>query len=163
MGTVDQTAGRSARLRSVLPTVAILACVAAGAAVIVGSSLSAATYYRTVAAVTAAGSTHVGESFRLAGRVAAGSVVRLAGDRPDVRFGLVDGDGVITVHYGRSLPDAFTDDAEVVAEGTLVAPDRFDASVVIAKCPSKYEANLTPEDVAHTEARGAAGRADCPH
>ena len=88
--------------------------------------------------------------------------MRLAGARPEVRFGLADGDGLITVHYGRSLPDAFTDGAEVVAEGTLSAPDRFDASVVIAKCPSKYEANLTPEDVAYQERRGPAGRGDRP-
>ena len=147
-----------ARLRAALPAVAVVACVALGGAVIVGSSLSAALYYRTVAEVAASGDAHVGETFRLAGRVAAGSVTVRAGARPDVRYGLADGDGLIQVHSPRSLPDAFSEGAEVVAEGRLVAPDRFEASVVIAKCPSKYEARLTPEDVARQETRGPAPR-----
>ena len=63
MGTdAPKAPGLTARLRALLPVVAIVACVGLGAAVIVGSSLDAATYYRTVGEVTSAGAAHVGRA-----------------------------------------------------------------------------------------------------
>jgi len=48
------------------------------------------------------------------------------------------------VHYPQcSVPDTFRDvpnvDVEVTAEGTLTETGTFDASRIMAKCPSKYE------------------------
>jgi cytochrome c-type biogenesis protein CcmE len=60
--------------------------------------------------------------------------------RPD--FTVTDGERVLRVRYTGSavLPDTFKDRAQVVLEGRyLAAQDLFDAKVVFAKCPSKYE------------------------
>ncbi len=58
------------------------------------------------------------------------------------QFEVSDGERTLSVHYTGNavLPDTFQDNALVVLEGEFV-PDqsRFDAEVVFAKCPSKYE------------------------
>jgi cytochrome c-type biogenesis protein CcmE len=45
---------------------------------------------------------------------------------------------------GIELPDLFRDGAEVVVEGRLEG-ERFVAQQVLAKCPSKYEAQASGE------------------
>ncbi len=60
--------------------------------------------------------------------------------RPE--FTVTDGDRTLEVRYTGSglLPDTFQDDALVVLEGRLVpGHEGFDADLVYAKCPSKYE------------------------
>jgi cytochrome c-type biogenesis protein CcmE len=60
--------------------------------------------------------------------------------RPE--FVITDGQRVLPVRYTGSavLPDTFKDRAQVVLEGRyLAAQNLFDAKVVFAKCPSKYE------------------------
>jgi len=42
------------------------------------------------------------------------------------------------VYNGIDVPDLFADGAEVVVEGNLTA-DTFEATRIMAKCPSKYE------------------------
>ncbi|MDR2884176.1 MAG: cytochrome c maturation protein CcmE [Deferribacteraceae bacterium] len=68
------------------------------------------------------------------------------------------GGGVMTVTYNGEIPDAFEEGAEVVLEGTYdVSQNLFTAKKLMAKCPSKYEAEgevhpdnvtKTPDDVA---------------
>ena len=58
------------------------------------------------------------------------------------RFQITDGERQLAVRYtGNSvLPDTFQDRAQVVLEGRFMpAHQRFEAEVVQAKCPSKYE------------------------
>ena len=60
--------------------------------------------------------------------------------RPE--FTVTDGDHTLEVRYTGSsvLPDTFQDDALVVLEGRLMAGhESFDADLIYAKCPSKYE------------------------
>ncbi len=60
--------------------------------------------------------------------------------RPE--FQISDGENEIAVRYTGNavLPDTFQDRAQVVIEGHYSPADgRFDAEVVFAKCPSKYE------------------------
>lgn len=60
--------------------------------------------------------------------------------RPE--FQITDGESQISVRYTGNavLPDTFQDRAQVVIEGHFRPDDgRFDAEVVFAKCPSKYE------------------------
>ena len=133
--------------------------IAAAGGLIVNSSFSAGQYYRTVAETTDNPQALVGESFRIAGKVVPGTVVVQPTAQPDYTFRVNDPDGkMMTVHYAQAVPDTFQEGVEVVVEGTLVRPDLFEASHVIAKCPSKYEGTLTPEDVARkeAEARGQA-------
>lgn len=60
--------------------------------------------------------------------------------RPE--FDITDGLHTLRVRYSGNtvLPDTFKDEALVVLEGHYLADEHlFDAQVVFAKCPSKYE------------------------
>lgn len=46
----------------------------------------------------------------------------------------------VTVRFNGIVPDTFKDDAEVIVTGILNDKDVFQGSELIAKCPSKYEA-----------------------
>ncbi len=93
-------------------------------------------YYTSVAAY--ASDTTEGAS-RVHGFVLEGSIAK---DLPagHVDFAIRDADGGrLEVRLADlELPDLFRDGAEVVVEGRLEA-DRFVATRVLAKCPSKYE------------------------
>lgn len=57
-------------------------------------------------------------------------------------FVITDGERQMQVQYTGNaiLPDTFQDRAQLVMEGHFVAEaDRFEAEMVMAKCPSKYE------------------------
>lgn len=51
------------------------------------------------------------------------------------------GDQKVPVRYTRLKPDLLAEDVEVVAEGTLVG-GVFEATQLLVKCPSKYEAQV---------------------
>lgn len=70
--------------------------------------------------------------------------------RPE--FTITDGEHSLQVRYSGStvLPDTFKDKAIVVLEGHYKADQQlFDAQVVFAKCPSKYEGQSYDD---HTDA-----------
>jgi cytochrome c-type biogenesis protein CcmE len=57
-------------------------------------------------------------------------------------FQITDGERQMQVRYTGNaiLPDTFQDRAQLVMEGHFVPDqDRFEAEMVMAKCPSKYE------------------------
>ena len=57
-------------------------------------------------------------------------------------FQITDGERQMQVRYTGNaiLPDTFQDRAQLVMEGHFVPEqDRFEAEMVMAKCPSKYE------------------------
>jgi cytochrome c-type biogenesis protein CcmE len=54
-------------------------------------------------------------------------------------------DVVLTVHFRHPLPDTFTDEAEVVMEGRYLGDGVFEATEVLTKCGSRYEA--LPEEM----------------
>jgi cytochrome c-type biogenesis protein CcmE len=97
-------------------------------------------YYYTVSELIAKGPMpHV----RVSGELVEGTVEGLG--TTTLRFVLHDrdqADRTIAVAYSGAIPDSFKDqpDTEVVAEGDFVAGDSFVATVLEAKCPSKYEA-----------------------
>lgn len=75
--------------------------------------------------------------------------------RPE--FLVTDGDRSLEVRYKGSavLPDTFKDKALVVLEGQFVPQNsRFDADVIYAKCPSKYEGESYDD---HVEAINPSG------
>ena len=59
---------------------------------------------------------------------------------------LVDETVTFPVEYRDALPDTFTDDVEVVLEGRLRADGVFEATTLLTKCGSRYEAS--PEELA---------------
>ena len=110
-------------------------------------------YYQSLEEFLAADSLPEGTSLRVHGYVALESIQRDLEGR-QVRFAVVNdpphaavpnGAGTLTVVYGSlETPDLFRDGAEVVVEGTLEGQGEnrvFLADNVLAKCPSKFEAN----------------------
>ena len=58
---------------------------------------------------------------------------------------LVDESITFVVEFRDALPDTFTDDVEVVLEGHLRTDGVFEATTLLTKCGSRYEA--APEDM----------------
>ncbi len=85
---------------------------------------------------------------KVSGKVIPGTYQRVEGEllhRFRVRD-LVDESVTFEVEYRDALPDTFTDEAEVVLEGRLNAAGVFQATTLLTKCGSRYEA--APEDLA---------------
>jgi cytochrome c-type biogenesis protein CcmE len=61
----------------------------------------------------------------------------------DLRFDVVDitsGQGRFPVHYQGPLPDTFEEGRDVVVEGRYTQAGAFEATTVLTKCGSRYEA-----------------------
>lgn len=88
-----------------------------------------------------------GKPLRVSGRVVPGSIEQRDDDRLWRRFRIADSGPELTVVYdGDDVPpDTLVDDAEAVAEGRLGDDGVFHAQQVLAKCPSKYEAETDYE------------------
>ena len=88
-----------------------------------------------------------GRGLRVHGFVVAGSIQKALAEG-HVDFEIQDPGGAgapLAVRYqGIDVPDLFADGAEVVVEGS-VESGRFLAERVMAKCPSKYEAEVPGE------------------
>ena len=97
-------------------------------------------YYLTPTELLARGSSAYGEQLRLAGKVKPDSV-QSEPKTMTLRFTVVDeADAAKTlpVVYKGVVPDSFKPDAEVVLEGKLSEQGVFEASTLLAKCPTKY-------------------------
>ncbi|MDR5684127.1 MAG: cytochrome c maturation protein CcmE [Armatimonadota bacterium] len=116
--------------------VLVTVIVAALAYLIYGGVRSAAVYYVTVGELLERGEAAVDVPSRVAGTVASGSI-RREGSR--IRFTLRDEGIALPVVYQGTVPDLFTDEAEVVVEGQLRRDGVFAATVLLAKCPTRYE------------------------
>ena len=85
------------------------------------------------------------QRFRLGGLVEAGSIVYSA-NRLDVDFVMTQGDKNLPVHYTGLTPDLFQDSVEVIIEGEF-RDGVFTADNLMTKCASRYEVELTSEDI----------------
>ena len=83
--------------------------------------------------------TLVGTGLKVGAKVVPGSVVRNASGR-EVSFRMTDGQQTYPVVYRGIIPDTFSDSVEVVVEGRLDANGTFQATTLLAKCASRYEA-----------------------
>lgn len=125
------------KLKFVAGSVVILAAVLTLA--ISGMEESKA-YYQTVPELKAMGVKAEGRRVRVAGNVVPGTIERL--EEGVVTFDIDYEGEVLPIRYvGRGpLPDTLVDRAQAVAEGTLAKDGSFEATLVQAKCASKYEA-----------------------
>jgi cytochrome c-type biogenesis protein CcmE len=80
-------------------------------------------------------------SFRIAGRVKPGSVIRDL-EKMNLTFTLAGTKTEIPVLYQGTVPENFTDDIEVVVEGRLDENKSFKAKTLMTKCESKYKAKV---------------------
>ena len=125
----------------------------AGALVLVGvvgylavtGARDSMTYYYTpdeFAAKLTADPTVAAVGARVGGRVVPGSV-RYDARTLDLRFTLVDiatGRTTYPVHHNGPVPDTFQEGRDVVVEGRYHAGRSIEATSVLTKCGSRYEA-----------------------
>jgi len=96
-------------------------------------------YYFTVGEVLAKEG-KIGKGARVNGHVVPGTIHK---DVMNLRleFGITDGKQTLPVVYRGITPDTFKEGAEVVVEGKYdQAGKTFQAHTLLAKCPTKYEA-----------------------
>ncbi|MGH7570716.1 MAG: cytochrome c maturation protein CcmE [Gemmatimonadota bacterium] len=101
------------------------------------------TYYYEIDELEAATARADGK-IRLSGDVVPGSIVKDDATRR-IRFAIRGTDAPagspeIPVVYGGTVPDIFRPDIQVVVEGRLDEGGTFHAETLLAKCPSKYQA-----------------------
>ena len=113
-------------------------------------------YYFTPAQV-AQGDAHAGQSFRMGGLVAMGSVQRAPGSMT-VHFTITDMQRSIPVVYTGILPDLFREGQGIVVYGTLDKNGLFVANQVLAKHDSKYMPPGVEADIKKAQAQQQAER-----
>lgn len=101
--------------------------------------MGAATYYYEVGELLEQGNPVYGETVRVNGDVAPGSLEQESAGRI-LRFTLVDieGEQSLPVVYQGVVPDTFKVGNEVVIEGQLNSDGVFQADTLTPKCASKY-------------------------
>ena len=102
-----------------------------------GSIGSALVYYLTPTELLARGEAGIGQTVRLGGQVAVGSV---SGPATDLTFVLTDGDAEITVHSTVAPTRSFREGTGAVVEGSLGQDGVFEATQVIVKHDENYQA-----------------------
>ena len=105
-----------------------------------------AEYYKHVDEVTANVDAWRGKRLQVHGNVVPGSIEQAKGTllyRFKIESRTPRPTAVITATYDGLVPDTFKDNAEVVAKGTLTAENQLAVvpDGIMAKCPSKYEAD----------------------
>jgi len=137
----------------ILKIAASVAVIGAGTGYLLWSTAGTAMeYYKHVDEVVAQRDQWRGKHMQLHGFVAPGSIRR----RIEYKFTEVNCGKEIEVRYAGTVPDTFKDGAEVVVKGKLQG-DVFHSTEVMAKCPSKYQANQA--EAGH-DAMCATGRAN---
>jgi cytochrome c-type biogenesis protein CcmE len=127
-----------------LRLLAVLLVMAGGIVALVMTSFKdAAVYSKNVDQVLAEGRSLGGRALRVEGNLVHGSLVRR--EQPcEYRFTIQGKEGKLPVSYAKCIvPDTFRDvpgmDVGVTVEGKLNGSGQFEATQVVAKCPSKYE------------------------
>jgi cytochrome c-type biogenesis protein CcmE len=141
-GEIDDGSSQNPWLRRAL--VFGMAASAAGlAALFLLGMKDKAIYAKPVDQLVAEKAKFIGRPVRAEGLLVHGSLVKR--DAPcEYRFTLQKNGTEVPVRFAQCVvPDTFRDmpgmDVGVTVEGTLAADDSFEASSVLAKCPSKYE------------------------
>jgi len=107
---------------------------------------STSVYYLTVSELKAKGP-GVG-AVRVAGIVQANSIQRSSNDST-VKFTIADAGGSMPVVYTGMVPDIFGPGIQVVVEGHYTSGGLFQATTLLAKCPSKFTAAVPTPVVVH--------------
>lgn len=114
-----------------------------GGTLISRAMMDSMVFYYPVRDIVKEGDTQKFTNVRLSGLVKPGTIQRNPAEE-SIRFVAIDREHkdieIEVVHYGLEVPDMFKDRAEVVAEGSLTAQGHFESTFLMAKCPSKYEA-----------------------
>ena len=98
-----------------------------------------AIYYLTLKEVNAQRASLVGQPIRINAPLDKSSI-QFDDKSLTLKFNLTENNLVLPVIYKGVVPDTMTQGESVVAEGRLGADGVFQASTILVKCPSKYEA-----------------------
>lgn len=143
LASVSRKRSRTAFLKN-RKFLALAAVVAIGIGVLIWFAVrSAGMYYMTVgelqAELQAKGPAAYGQTYRMGAKVLEDSV-RQDDATNTLRFTAVDDQGnKIPVVYHDTVPDAFKSGGDVVVEGKVGQDGTFQATSLLAKCPSKYK------------------------
>ena len=133
---------QSAR-RGMLLVVPLVAVAAGIVAIVLTGMKDNAIYSKPVDQLVAEKAKFMGRSVRAEGNLVHGTLQKR--DTPcEYRFTLTKNGTEVPVRFAQCVvPDTFRDvpgmDVGVTVEGQLLADDSFEATTVLAKCPSKYE------------------------
>ena len=122
------------KLKFIIAISAIIACV--GYLVFTGVSESGV-YYLKINELKNRVPSVYNQKIRVSGNVVAGSIKKDVNGR--LEFKISDGTDFIFVNYSGIIPDIFRDNVEAVVEGKYNPDNTFDADLLLAKCPTKYE------------------------
>jgi cytochrome c-type biogenesis protein CcmE len=134
-------AAAPSRARSARVIVAAFVILAAIGFLIYSGFQSTSVYYLTVSELKARAASPLGignSQVRVAGVVQDNSVVRSTTDST-IQFTVTDDGGQLPVVYKGLVPDIFGPGIQVVVEGRYVN-GTFQATTLLAKCPSKFTA-----------------------
>jgi cytochrome c-type biogenesis protein CcmE len=129
--------------RGMLLVVPLVAVAAGIVALVLTGMKDNAIYSKPVDQLVAEKSRFVGRAVRAEGNLVHGTLLKR--DSPcEYRFTITKNGTEVPVRYAQCVvPDTFRDvpgmDVGVTVEGQLLADNSFEATSVLAKCPSKYE------------------------
>ena len=95
-------------------------------------------YFLTLSELQAKGDLASRQTVRVGGNLAPNST-HINSKDVTAQFTITDGSNVLPVAYKGVLPDTFEKSTQVIAEGKVGSDGVFHASLVLAKCPSKYD------------------------
>jgi cytochrome c-type biogenesis protein CcmE len=139
---------RKGNARRIRLLVGFLIIASAMLVLILRANRSSVVYYVTVTELMDHTKPVDRRGLRVTGKVVPGSIAR---QDVDLRFSMSDGRMTLPVHYRGMVPDTFKDDGEVVVEGKITDAGTFEASMLLSKCPSKYEAAPGTPEAKHPE------------
>lgn len=115
-----------------------------GGIIYLGSTVfkSSLQYYVTVDEFLASPATYAGKTLKVAGKVKDGSIQKSTGETLVYDFVVVGVSGELPVRYTGLVPDTFKAGGDVVATGKMGPDGKFHAHHILAKCASKYEAQM---------------------
>jgi cytochrome c-type biogenesis protein CcmE len=130
---------RTKRWRFVIAAIVIVAVLVY---LILSSTQGSTVYALTIGELKGRGSAIYGQGVRVGGTVVADSITYDA-SQVLLEFVLVEGGDTLPVRYKGARPDMLRDGAQALVEGKYGPGGTFDATKLLLKCPSKYEAAAT--------------------
>lgn len=140
--STDAAPKKGARV-GVLVVIGLVTVGAAMVGIVLGGMQDKGMYSKTIDDLVKEKSRFQGKVVRAEGNLVHGSLVKR--ESPcEYRFSIEKNGTVVPVKFSQCIvPDTFRDmpgmDVGVTVEGKLLADNTFDATQVLAKCPSKYE------------------------
>lgn len=117
----------------------IVLMIAVGYLIYTSMQGTVASYFVTVGELDKQAAVMDGKRVRVGGDVQPGSI-ETGGVGAPLRFNVTDGTHTMPVVYSEVVPDIFSDNVQVVVEGTFHENGVFQADTLLTKCPSKFTA-----------------------